>query len=582
MNIKIVAMKKRYLFLYIVPAIFFFSSCSKKLIEEPKSILTPAFLSTTQGFQQGLDAAYSGARLFWGNQDYFTVTVIGTDEFKRGIDGNSDINNYSSGYTPSTGVVNANWRNAYIFINACNGVIDNAPDVALPEATKKRMVAEAKFLRANFYFILVQFFADVTLNKNFQFEPTTSAKRDPLADVYNFIVQDLKDAMADLSQGAIKDVLPGKATKAAATHVLAKVYLTRAGSPAAQPTDYEDAYNTAKELIDNKAVYGLSLLQDFGKVYEEGNEANSEVIWAVQHTSNLAFNGPNNSGVSNFNADNVLNHMWVPQYEKQPGMVRTTQYGRPYIRCTPTRWLTDVAFADKTNDTRYGKTFQTVWYANNPDPNGYPKWTDPLPPGAPANAVVGQPKFAFGDTAIYMPGFDVSDAQIKASRYLLIPPRKYSNALSPAMFKYFDTKRANLNFPSIRSVIAYRLGETYLIAAEAAFRTGKLSEAVGYINTIRERAAYPGGDPVAMHITEADLSIDFILTERSRELCGELMRWLDLVRTGKLVERVTAYNPEAAPNIQAKHILRPIPQAQLDAVTTDEPYNNSMHFPDWN
>ena len=65
-------------------------------------------------------------------------------------------------------------------------------------------------------------------------------------------------------------------------------------------------------------------------------------------------------------------------------------------------------------------------------------------------------------------------------------------------------------------------------------------------------------------------------------MCGELMRWLDLVRTGKLVERVTAYNPEAAPNIQAKHILRPIPQAQLDAVTTDEPYNNSMHFPDWN
>ena len=150
------------------------------------------------------------------------------------------------------------------------------------------------------------------------------------------------------------------------------------------------------------------------------------------------------------------------------------------------------------------------------------------------------------------------------------------------MFKYFDTKRANLNFPSIRSVIAYRLAETYLIAAEAAFRTGKLPEAVTYINTIRERAAYPSADPVALHITEADLSIDFILTERSRELCGELMRWLDVVRTGKLIERVTAYNPEAAPNIQPKHILRPIPQAQLDAVTTDEPYNNSMHFPGWN
>ena len=61
-------------------------SCKKKLIEDPQSILTPAFFSTTQGFQQGLDAAYSGNRMLWGNQDYFTLTVIGTDEFYSGVD----------------------------------------------------------------------------------------------------------------------------------------------------------------------------------------------------------------------------------------------------------------------------------------------------------------------------------------------------------------------------------------------------------------------------------------------------------------------------------------------------------------
>lgn len=559
------------------------AGCKKKLIEEPRSILTPAFFSTTQGFQQGLDAAYAGTRLFWGNQDYFTITVIGTDEFKRGIDGNSDINVYSSGYTPSTGVINANWKNAYTFINTCSGIVDNAPDVDIPETTKKRMVAEAKFLRANYYFILVQFWGDVTLNKNFQAEPTTSARRDPIADVYKFIIQDLQDAIQDLPAGAVKDVLPGKATRVAAWHLLAKVYLTKAGSKANEPSDYENAYVTAKSLIDNRGTYGLELLQDFGKIYEEGNENNSEVIWTVQHTSNLAFNGPNNSGVSNFSADNVLNHMWVPQYEKQPGMVRSTQYGRPYIRCTPTRWLTDVAFADKVNDTRYSKTFQTVWYANNPaTPGTYPKWPNPLPPGAPAGAIPGQLKFALGDTAIYMPGVDVTNAQIAASRYLLIPPRNYSNALSPAMFKYFDTKRADLNFPSIRPVIAYRLAETYLVAAEAAFMTSRPGEAVAYINKIRERAAYPTGNALSMDIAASDLSIDFILDERSRELCGELMRWLDLVRTGKLIERISLYNPEAAPNIQPKHILRPIPQAQLDATVTGEPYNNNLYFPGWN
>lgn len=575
-------MKARQSIYILLMAAMVTTGCNKLLVEEPRSVLTPAFFATTQGFQQGLDASYAGMRLFWGNQDYFTITVIGTDEFKRGIDGNSDINVYSSNYTPTTGVIGNNWRNAYTFINTCNGVIDNAPKVELPEATKKRMVAEAKFLRANYYFILVQFWRDVTLNKIFQTVPVTSAKRDPLADCYAFIIQDLKDAIVDLPGGAIKDVLPGKATRAAALHVLSKVYLTRAGSAAQQANDYEDAYQTAKSLIDARNTYGLALLQDFGKVYEESNEANSEVIWTVQHTSNLAFNGPNNSGVSNFSADNVLNHMWVPQYELRPGMMRTTQYGRPYIRCTPTAWLTDVAFAERVNDTRYNKTFQTVWYANNTDASRYPVWETPLPPGAPANAVSGQPKFAFGDTAIYMPGVNATNAQIAAARYLVIPPRNYSSSLSPAMFKYFDTKRANLNFPSIRPVIAFRLAETYLIAGEAAFRTNRMTEAVSYINTIRERAAYPTGNPVAMRITAADLNIDFILDERTRELCGELMRWFDLVRTGKLVERVKLYNPEAAPNIQDKHVVRPIPQSQLDATTTGDPYNNGMYFQSWN
>ena len=146
-----------------------FLSCNKKLIEEPRSTLVPDALNTAQGVQMALDAAYAGTRLFWGNQDFYTVTVIGTDEYQRGVDGNNDINVYNSSYTAAHGTVNANWRNAYTFINTANAVIDNTPAVDLPEATKSRMIGEAKFLRANFYYILVQFFGDITLNKNFHF-----------------------------------------------------------------------------------------------------------------------------------------------------------------------------------------------------------------------------------------------------------------------------------------------------------------------------------------------------------------------------------------------------------------------------
>jgi hypothetical protein len=92
------------------------------------------------------------------------------------------------------------------------------------------------------------------------------------------------------------------------------------------------------------------------------------------------------------------------------------------------------------------------------------------------------------------------------------------------MFKYFDTKRADLNAPSVRPVIVFRLAETYLIAAEAAFMIGNNADAVKYINIVRERAA-SAGNAANMDITAANLSLDFILDERSRELCGEIVRW---------------------------------------------------------
>jgi len=95
------------------------------------------------------------------------------------------------------------------------------------------------------------------------------------------------------------------------------------------------------------------------------------------------------------------------------------------------------------------------------------------------------------------------------------------------------------------------------------------------LNVVRQRAAYRSTNSSAQNdaaiaavtIAPAQVTLDFILDERTREFYGEWQRWWDLVRTQSLVNRVTAWNPEAAPYIQAFHVLRPIPQQEIDLVT---------------
>jgi starch-binding outer membrane protein, SusD/RagB family len=106
----------------------------------------------------------------------------------------------------------------------------------------------------------------------------------------------------------------------------------------------------------------------------------------------------------------------------------------------------------------------------------------------------------------------------------------------------------------------------YLIAAEAEFNLGNAGNAATHLNKIRTRAAIPGRE-AAMQIQAADVTLDFILDERARELAGEQLRWFDLKRTNKLVDRVTRLNPDAAQYIKSFHTVRPIPQSQIDAVT---------------
>ena len=114
-----------------------------------------------------------------------------------------------------------------------------------------------------------------------------------------------------------------------------------------------------------------------------------------------------------------------------------------------------------------------------------------------------------------------------------------------------------------RDVMVLRLSEMYLIKAEAELKTGAGGAALTTLNTLRAKRAIQGKD----NSLTGPVTIETILDERALELCGEQQRWFDLKRTKTLVSRVKAFNAQAAGNIQEFHYYRPIPQAQMDAVT---------------
>lgn len=147
-----------------------------------------------------------------------------------------------------------------------------------------------------------------------------------------------------------------------------------------------------------------------------------------------------------------------------------------------------------------------------------------------------------------------------------VPPRTTAEDTLRSMYAYprkIEGNPWNLNNTSGRTskdVYVYRLAETYLLRAEAFFRQGDLQKAADDINAVRVRSN-------ASPITAAEVSIDYILDERARELLFEEPRRRTLIRMGKLVERVRRYGLlETSRNtIQDHNGLWPISQTAIDA-----------------
>ncbi|NBB23271.1 RagB/SusD family nutrient uptake outer membrane protein [Runella sp. CRIBMP] len=587
--------------------LFFCVSCGKILEEHPQSQIVPSFFNSPAGVLGGIAGVYNEIRGQWGTEGFSSEMQAGTDEFIQGASsGGGPIHTFNGLNSTNFGSA---WGAAFTSINTINGVLKYGKSIDLPEATKNQYLAQAKFLRAFWYFYLVQTWGDVPLHTEFITLPSQSAKRDPAAEVYKLIIQDLTEAAAALPDKPTAPFLGKAATKPTALFFLAKAYLTRGWLTNSQ-ADFAEAAKISNDLITNKAAYGLDLWQDFGDAFVPANDYGKETLFVSDHSNDAKYgyyrlgsgesggfannltpwftnwNYPNNSGINSFvNAAGVLVNSGTS------GMIRDSYYGRPYARIRPNsvkqtngkNYFLDQAFVKRDVDSRFANTFYTVYISNTAVTN--------TPTAANNKRGIGYTMQVGIDTAVWITDYEVVGAPqfngTKPFKGIIAPPSTWNANLYPAIKKHMDPSRgSNFNDPSTRPVVITRFSEVYLVGAEAYLMAGNKAKAAELLNVIRQRAAYRktntaaqnAAAAAAMIISADEVTVDFILDERSRELFGEWMRYQDLVRTKTLVRRIQAWNKEASAYVKDFHLLRPIPQSQIDRTVEGPPFTQNPGY----
>lgn len=578
-------------------------ACKDFLEEELVSdVSAGSYYTTAKGLEDAVDATYSFLREIYSNERAYMLTIFGTDTHTNGADGGwKSFNYYDNNLNSGAGILSEQWTFLYQGINQANSVLNRAEAVIdMDPATKVIREAEVRFLRAFYYFYLVRTWGDVHFSLEETIGAQVTANKTDQAVIYSDgIIPDLEFAIANLPDAQSNY---GRATKPAAQFLLGQAYLTRGYQPFAQGSDFASAEALLSSVIDD---YNFALVASHKDLWNQDKQINSEVIWAIQYSTDLILNGGDN-GVGN------RGHLYFGmEYDVQPGMIRDIQNGRPFKRFRPTDYMIDMweqARAD--GDTRYDGTYKHVWYSNDTrsSGNGIPLWKQiHVDKGAKkadgtivTAADIGKRRFEVGDTALYIPGPGkdakwLGDEKLKV-RYTVITrqqasypastlptsdpnyypkdPFFYNERLFPTIDKFSDPRRPTIQWErGSRDWFVMRLADALLLRAEARFHQNKLQEAADDINVVRTRAATPGRE-ADMLITAGDVTLDRILLERAWELDAEQIRWFDLARTKKLIEYVELYNPLGAVNIQPHHILRPIPQSQIDRTLGGYPQND--------
>jgi len=525
-------------------------SCKKSLEENnPSGITAESVFTTPEGFETLVNAAYSYQRWWYGKEEGMSMSEMGTDLWMSGAgDGTTDLTQYLN-LQGNNGAITTEWQQLYAAINQCNAGINRIGEAGLSITVRPVREAELRFLRAFYYWHIVETWGGVHFSLTEAQGVITTANKTPVETFNNQIIEDLLFAV-DKLPATTADY--GRVTKPAAQAFLARMYLSQ--------KKYTQARDMALAVINGG--YGFVLLPNYADLWKMANLKNKEVVYAVNYSINLSLNDladPILNPLGHSRGSNNAHLLYTMKYDDQPGMIRDIANGRPFNRYMPTRFLLDLYSA---NDSRYEGSYKTVWFANGTS--------------RPAGMAIGDTAI-FATKAVYAPvgkRYKIYDRNSVYNTNGTVKDQLHYVSLN----KFDDPTRTSANeAQSARDAFVIRFAELYLIAAEAEFGLGNSQQSATYLNVIRTRAAKPG-KIAEMQLTAAQVSLDLILDERAREFAGEQLRWFDLKRTGKLIERVKANNPNVGPNIQDFHTVRPIPRSQVDAVTNNTEFKQNPGY----
>ncbi len=552
--------------------------------------------NSVESYRNVINQCYFGMeRALYGCDGYMQLTEAGTDLWVNRGNVNSENTHYFwfyAGAAPNLTYTNNIWNCIYDGIGSCNLAIslaDKAPFKT--EEERNAALAEARFMRAVYYFNGVEQFGAMTLITKPAEDMDFSPKRtDPMTIYREVIIPDLEFAAQWLDKGT--DATTSVPTKKAALGMLAKACL--------QTKEYgtdeflQKALTTAQTLIADceggGSQYGAYMYPTYDQVFAQANNwENKEALWKHRWNKDGSSNG-------NFRTNRNV-EMFLCQLSQFGARVdnqetRTTWEGCIQGTFMPSQHLLDLFVQDDgTLDPRFHQSFSTQWNANSQF-----TWDESTMENYGKDASVVGKTLNMGDVAVRFAMPQDADyrqliSQKTALPYLLIDyndvyddqgrnvKMQYNGHVNNFRYFYPSLNKHNsgnwtvINVSNQRNcnnngTFIMRMAEVYLIAAEADLYLNGGSNALAYLNKVRTRA---GAKPMTATPTLRD-----ILDERGRELCGEYCRFYDLKRTGMLKD--TSYlnetNPDVGEFFKPEYSLRPIPSGFTNVINNGAEYQN--------